>query len=721
MYKISSRAPIYEINESAKSWWNYNCLAAEMERKEYNTHTNTKWKYCNKNNPKKMWDMIDWKGKSQERTSKAIDSTCINNYFTSIFQSKKTLRHPTVNDIKTSIDTYSSNHYTNSPISMDELKVTLRNVGRGTGLDGIPPSVCNLFPQSLCNVLLKFIQTVFSSGEYPTSWTKQVLLPIEKKGHTISSPKLRGIAISSVLPRIYDTIINNRFSSWFHPNKEQAGFRPNQGCTFQLFYVVLLIEMASYLRKDLYLLLVDYEKAFDFSNRAILLQDMMEKNIGDTFVRAIAAMYRESIYVPKTENNMLGDMIKTYYGVTQGRRTSTNFFSFLVQDMPTAVHEYNYIDFMDDNDLAQLADDTILASETRDSLKSKFESILIFSFQKKQFINIDKTKFIHMSPVPDTKEIITNSKDVLESLEVGKSIPYLGMHLLHTNKFKTIVEFNLNKRMYNIAKFKSWLEINKITPFPIKLLVLDNCVLSSIVYGFEAWGDLTIYRKQLETIELDLLKAVLCVKKSTPSNIVYHELKRGSIVDKLIDRQKQFINKISKLNGNDALVKNVWDQCHNLKIHNYYSSLKDDNYTINKINRTNILINSNKSMDVRYRDLIGLDSNQYIYNSFIVDIYRTVITRWRLSSFSLAIETGRHKRPIISRELRLCKTCLIVEDEEHVLFECPAYQNIRNNNQTFFNDRSSVRMILNPDSQELVTVTGKILLKIEELQSKFNN
>ena len=60
----------------------------------------------------------------------------------------------------------------------------------------------------------------------------------------------------------------------------------------------------------------------------------------------------------------------------------------------------------------------------------------------------------------------------------------------------------MNKRMFNVAKFKSWLEVNKNTPFSIKLLVLDNCVLPSILYGFEAWGDLSFTRTKLETIEL---------------------------------------------------------------------------------------------------------------------------------------------------------------------------------------------------------------------------
>ena len=45
-----------------------------------------------------------------------------------------------------------------TPITNGELTAVLRNVGRGIGLDGVPPTVCNLFPTSLCEKILNFLQ-----------------------------------------------------------------------------------------------------------------------------------------------------------------------------------------------------------------------------------------------------------------------------------------------------------------------------------------------------------------------------------------------------------------------------------------------------------------------------------------------------------------------------------------------------------------------------------
>ena len=62
----------------------------------------------------------------------------------------------------------------------------------------------------------------------------------------MSDPKLRGIAISSIIPKIYDIILNNRFNMWYCPNLQQAGFRPQQGCLIQIFTIFLMIELANY-------------------------------------------------------------------------------------------------------------------------------------------------------------------------------------------------------------------------------------------------------------------------------------------------------------------------------------------------------------------------------------------------------------------------------------------------------------------------------------------
>ena len=136
--------------------------------------------------------------------------------------------------------------------------------------------------------------------------------------------------------------------------------------------------------------------------------------------------------------------------------------------------------------MAQMADDTIVAADKTNSLGGKFKVVQDFSDEKGQSINIDKTLYIHMSTTPTTETIICGDDVEIASLEAGKSSPYLGNHLYHTNILHDIILYNINKRMFNVAKFKAWLDVNEDTPFSIKLLVLDNCVLAAILHGCRA-------------------------------------------------------------------------------------------------------------------------------------------------------------------------------------------------------------------------------------------
>ena len=76
-----------------------------------------------------------------------------------------------------------------------------------------------------------------------------------------------------------------------------------------------------------------------------------------------------------------------------------------------------------------------------------------------------------------------------------KGYKYLGMIFFPTNDTNKIILRNFNKRMVHVAKFYAWLDVNVNTPLEVKLMVLDNCVFSAILYGVECWGDILHHKK----------------------------------------------------------------------------------------------------------------------------------------------------------------------------------------------------------------------------------
>ena len=122
------------------------------------------------------------------------------------------------------------------------------------------------------------------------------------------------------------------------------------------------------------------------------------------------------------------------------------------------------------------------------------------------------------------------------------------------------------------------------------------------------------------------------------------------------------------------------------------------------------------TMSIRYKEIC--EENDILYRSNVDDTKRTTISRWRLSSIPIKVETGRYKRPPIPRENRLCSICFIVEDEEHVLLRCPLYQSIRINYSRIFDINTNVKSILNPKSEYDIIYHANFLQEIEKCYKK---
>ena len=80
---------------------------------------------------------------------------------------------------------------------------------------------------------------------------------------------------------------------------------------------------------------------------------------------------------------------------------------------------------------------------------------------------------------------------------------------------------------------------------------------------------------------------------------------------------------------------------------------------------------------VLYRFVYDPYGLQFYLDRPVNYIYKTFISKYRLSSHSLSIETGRFYN--IERNMRTCNDCYdnLIEDEYHFILVCKKYDNIR--------------------------------------------
>ena len=163
-------------------------------------------------------------------------------------------------------------------------------------------------------------------------------------------------------------------------------------------------------------------------------------------------MFSKSTYYPKMSNNILSEGIESEFGVTQGRRSSGDIFTFYVSGMSSAFDTMNNDDFMDPYNLAQLADDTAIYAENIPNLRTKFELLLQYSARRYQIPNIMKTQYCHFSKHPSLDPIQIDEQTKIQSVHILKGYKYLGMYFYPTNDIQEIISKNINKKIHT-SKF----------------------------------------------------------------------------------------------------------------------------------------------------------------------------------------------------------------------------------------------------------------------------
>ena len=177
------------------------------------------------------------------------------------------------------------------------------------------------------------------------------------------------------------------------------------------------------------------------------------------------------------------------------------------------------------------------------------------------------------------------------------------------------------------------------------------------------------------------------------------------------ERQHQFFSKLAELEG-AAIICDILDMCAELDVVKYYNSLSDTHCAEEVEERMERMNRAESTYTKRYRELTDLKYCSTLYETFLREDLRKIITRWRLSCIPLQIETGRYKG--IDREDRLCPFCDVLEDEEHAIFSCDAYKEIRSDHKELLEENPSVKELLNPKDKDTAHEVGCMLKLIEE-------
>ena len=154
------------------------------------------------------------------------------------------------------------------PFTQEELDSVLRKIKnrKAAGLDEIPPEVWKT--RQFDDILLRHCNAVYNQN-LRDRWMKGCILPFPKKGDLGLAKNYRGITLTSIAAKIYNTLLRNRIEPKIDNilRKNQNGFRRNRSTTSQILTLRRILEGVRAKNLQATLLFVDFTKAFHSIHR----------------------------------------------------------------------------------------------------------------------------------------------------------------------------------------------------------------------------------------------------------------------------------------------------------------------------------------------------------------------------------------------------------------------------------------------------------------------
>lgn len=548
------------------------------------------------------------------------------------------------------------------------------------GPDDIPPGVYKMLTPSWILLIATLFNLILSSASYPISWSRAKLFMLFKRGNRKDPNNYRGISVIDSIAKLFDMVLCNRLELWFKPYREQAGAQRGRGCIEHIVSLRLLTDYARKKKKKLFIIFVDFSKAYDLVPRHMLFEVLKRLGCGAIMLGTIIAMY-------STTQSVIGTaIITTVIGVRQGSPTSCLLFILYVNDLIKLIKETCEPDgFLSWLHLLMLMDDTVLLATSRVNIIKKVKLLIKFCEKYGMVINESKTNLMVINGNFTDKENIHLHRLVIKHCDI---YTYLGSPFTSDGCISSAIKIHAQEKMAHFHKFIAFIEKNNDLPFIIKKRVFDACLISAILYGCESWfnGDV----KPISKMYNWALKHMLGVRRTTCNDVCY--LESGYVPVNVIVKSKQrkfFVNmyreRLGMLDDPFAFVLNlVLNSRYNTRkyIYNLINEVDINDYQQEVQLMKNKIERSESSRRVVYRSVINTNlavHDIYTKRHNINELHRVAFTRFRVSSHSLVVETGRWNRRGRGRlpmDERLCP-CGQVQTEEHVISHCPLSQNLR--------------------------------------------
>ena len=274
-------------------------------------------------------------------------------------------------------------------------------LGKSAGLDGLRSEhFLNASSNLSCVVTLLFNACV--NHQYlPVEIMNTVIVPIVKdtKADITIQDNYRPIAVTTVLSKVLEIVLLERYSEFLVTTSNQFGFKKKHSTEMAVYALKNVIDHYICNSSPVYVCYMDASKAFDKINHASLFKKMSNRKIPKAIVNLFVYWYQAQTFYVRW-GNCLSESFHASNGVRQGGILSPYLFNLYIDDLSINLNEANigcYINCQPVNHLVYADDMVILAPSPR-ALQQLLNICNDYAIKYDISYNVKKTKCMCVRP-----------------------------------------------------------------------------------------------------------------------------------------------------------------------------------------------------------------------------------------------------------------------------------------------------------------------------------
>lgn len=379
--------------------------------------------------------------------------------------------------------------------------------GKATGPDGITNEIIKTFPIEIENTMTRIFNRVLDEERIPNQWKTAEIILLHKKGPKEEIKNYRPISLTSNAGKIYMKIIKDRIYPQIDraQDTEQAGFRRGRSTIDQIFILNQLIEKAREYNFEIYLMFIDFQKAFDSVEHSSLWQALKKQGLEDKYLRVVKEIYKDAKAYIKMDR--AGKEFPIKRGVRQGDPLSSNLFNSVIQEIFDQLNWQTQGIKINGEFLNNLrfADDIVLIAGSGKELEELGKEFAVISKKTGLEINMNKTYILSNAP----KQRINIGGQ--EEVEWVNEVIYLGQLLSFEDRRGKEISTRVKKGWRNFWNLKDIYKAK--VPINTKAKIWNMCTLPTLTYGAQTWALTKTETERLRTTQLAMERSMLGVKR----------------------------------------------------------------------------------------------------------------------------------------------------------------------------------------------------------------